>query len=191
MTSLGYLAGPATPARLTTLVLATLMTLESPAWAVEHEHHLGIDAGISMLAMNDRTDVGAGVGAHWAYGLSDAFNLMVEGDWSLVTLGQTGKVPANHPSSLFHAGAGVGYVFDVLRWVPYAGLLVGGFALTGGALGEPKVRPGVTLAAGLDYRITRTWAAGFAFRQHLLVTDMSTYPSFTEFFVRFERTWGW
>jgi hypothetical protein len=170
------------------------MALASRAAAVEREHHVGIDAGGSVLVMNDKTDVGGGVGGHWAYGLSDAFNLMAEGSWSLVALGEKVQVAGTqgtHPTSVVNAGVGVGYVLDVLRWVPYAGLLAAGYALAGGTIAGVKVRPGVTIALGLDYRFDRKWAAGFAFRQHMLVSEMSTYPSFTQLFARLEYTWGW
>ena len=173
------------------------------AHAVEREHHLGIDAGGAMLVMSDKTDVGGGGGAHWAYGLSDSFNLMVEASWSLVAIERpipcvTPKAcsPKTWPETVGSADVGVGYIFDVLQWVPYAGLLAGGYLLTGGTLGTggavgTRGLPGVALALGLDYRFARNLALGFAFRQHMLVTDMATYPSFTQLFARLEYTWGW
>ncbi|MDP9000795.1 MAG: porin family protein [Myxococcota bacterium] len=175
-------------------IAAACVAIAPRARAVEHEHHAGVDGGVSMLAMNGKTDVGAGIGAHWAYGLSDAFNLMVEAAWSPVAPGekvQGASTPRTRPASVGNAGAGVGYVLDVLRWVPYAGLLLSGYALGGGTMDRVQWRPGVTLALGLDYRFGRSWAGGFAFRQHMLVTDTSTYPSFTQFLARFEYTFGW
>jgi hypothetical protein len=166
----------------------------SRAEAVEREHHVGVDAGGAILAMSDKTDVGVGVGAHWTYGLSDAFNLMVEGSWSLLAPGEkveSATTPRTRPASAANADVGVGYVLDVLRWVPYGGVLVGGYALMGGTLDGTRVLPGAALALGLDYRFDRSFAGGVAFRQHLLVTDASTYPSFTQVFVRAEYTWGW
>jgi hypothetical protein len=165
-----------------------------PAGAVEREHHLGVDAGLSLLVLNDKTDVGGALGGHWAYGLSDVFNLMAEATWSLVALGekvQDVHTPRTRPTNVANVGAGVGFVFDVLQWVPYAGLLVGGYGLFGGTLDKPRFPLGGTAALGLDYRFRREWAAGVAFRQHLLLTDMSTYPSFTHVFARVEYTWGW
>jgi hypothetical protein len=173
-------------------IAAAGIAAASPAGAVEREHHLGLDAGPSVLVMSDKTDVGGGAGAHYAYGLSDAFNLMVEGSWSLVALGERPSkgVPTTRPDTVGDAGVGVGYVLDVVRWVPYAGALVGGNMLTGGTVGT-RFLPGATLALGLDYRCTRDLAVGFAFRQHMFVTDMTTYPSFTQMFARVEYTWGW
>jgi hypothetical protein len=178
--------------RATAAIAIAGVAVAPPAGAVEHEHHAGIDAGGSILVLNDKTDVGGGVGAHWTYGLTDAFNLMVEGSWSLVALGEKRAVgvPRTRPATVGDAGVGVGYVLDVLKWVPYAGALVGGYMLTGGTVGT-KILPGAALALGLDYRFARSLAVGFAFRQHMLVTEMSTYPSFTQMFARVEYTWGW
>jgi hypothetical protein len=173
-------------------VVVSVAAASSPAGAVEHEHHVGIDGGVATLVMKDKTDLGGGLGAHWAYGFNDAFNLMAEGGWSLVARGETLQgAPRTRPANVTNVNAGVGYVFDVLRWVPYAGALLGGYALTGGTIDGTKILPGIAIAAGLDYRFGRSWAAGLAFRQHMLVADMSTYPSFTHVFARFEYTWGW
>jgi hypothetical protein len=165
------------------------------ARALEREHHLGFDAGGGLLVIGNKStnDLGASVGAHYSYGLNDEFNLMVEASYSLVALGQTAdsrKTPETYPASLATADVGVGYVFDVLQWVPYAGVLVGGYALSGGTVPDVKLLPGVEVALGLDYRLTPTLAIGIAARQHLM-SETSTYPSFTQLLLRIETVWGW
>ena len=175
-------------------IAAALVAIASSARAVEREHHAGLDAGSAILGMNDKTDVGVGFGAHWAYGLSDEFNLMAEGAFALLAPGESiasAATPRTRPASAANLGVGVAYVFDILRWVPYAGVLGEGYALMGGTLGGTKWIPGAAIAVGLDYRFDRTFAAGVAFRQHLLATDTSTYPSYTQVFARVEYTWGW
>src|SRR5438477_10855327 len=100
------------------LSAATLLastTLAQRAGAVEGEHHLGVGAGPAVLVIHGKAtpDVGAGVAAHYTYGLTDAFNLMAEGGWSLVALGeraQSPQTPATRPAWVAHAGAGLGYV---------------------------------------------------------------------------------
>jgi Outer membrane protein beta-barrel domain len=174
---------------------AAAFTLASPAFAVEREHHLGVDLGGSALVVADKTspDLGPAVGAHWAYGLSDAFNLMVEGSWSVASLSEKRgpKIPSDRPAWLANADVGVGYVFDVLQWVPYAGILVGGEALSGGTLGRAKILPTGVIALGLDYRLSPHLALGVALRQHFTAVDSAAYPSFTQAFARLEYTWGW
>jgi hypothetical protein len=169
--------------------------LARTASAVEREHHAGVDLGGAALSIADKSslDVGPGVGGHYKYGLSDEFDLMAEGAWSLVAPGQTGgpKAPGTLPAWVANADVGVDYVFDVLRWVPYAGVLAGGYALAGGTVDHVQLRPGVAAAVGVDYRFNRDFAAGIAVRQHLLFTDATTYPSFTQAFARVEWTWGW
>jgi hypothetical protein len=188
--------------RTAAAVVAVCVIAPRQLHAVEREHHLGADAGGSMLVIGDKStpafsasthpDVGGGVGAHWTYGLSDAFNLMVEGAWSLVALGEASdpKTPTTRPAWVANADVGLGYVFDVLRWVPYGGVLVGGYALSGGSIHGVKVLPGLELALGLDYRLNRRFAVGLALREHLMY-ETSKYPSFSQAFARFEYTWGW
>lgn len=174
------------------LVVASAM-IARPLLAVEREHQLGVDLGGSMLVVSGKgtPDVGGTAGAHWTYGLSDAFNLMVEAEWSLLALRETeGAKLGTRPSWAANADIGVGYVFDVLRWVPYAGVLVGGYDLSGGTIAGEKLLLGAAIAIGCDYRFGRTLVAGVALRQHML-TDTSTYPSFTQAFARVEYSWGW
>jgi hypothetical protein len=166
------------------------------AGAVEREHHVGVDAGYSMLVIGDKStpDVGAGVGVHWTYGLSDAFNLIADASWSLVAIGEKAvdqNTPRTRPASVTTANAGVAYVLDVLQWVPWVGVLAGGYAFTGGTIHGTTVLPGGAIALGLDYRLSRSWVVGASGRQHAFPFDSSKYPSFTQVFARVEYTWGW
>jgi hypothetical protein len=179
------------------VAVAIALAAASLPWgarAIEHEQHVGVDGGMSILVLNDKTDVGGALGGHWAYGLSDVFNIMAEATWSLVALNENVEsvhTPRTRPTNVANLGAGMAYVFDVLSWVPYAGVLLGGYALFGGTIGGATILPGATAAVGLDYRLQRQWVVGVAFRQHFLFTDMTTYPSFTHILARLEYTWGW
>ena len=180
---------------LAVALAVTATTIAAPAAAVEHEHHAGVDVGGAVLVVNGKSsaDVGGSFGAHYAYGLSDAFNLMAEGAASVVALGDQsngGTAPNTYPTWVGNADVGVSYVLDVLQFVPYGGLMAGGYVLGGGTLGGVRVLPGFALALGFDWRVSRKIAIGFSFRQHM-VTDVGTYPSFTQFFARVEYTWGW
>ncbi len=192
--------------RVVAAVALASAAFASPAQAVEREQHLGFDAGPSVLVINNKStaDVGATLGGHYTYGLSDAFNLMAEGAFSLVALGQKADDPNKshtYPGWLANADVGVAYVFDVLSWVPYAGLLVGAYDLSGGTISGMKVYPGAAVALGLDYRWSPTLSFGVAAREHFLSaglferalnqTDNSTYPSFTQVLARVEYIWGW
>ncbi|HEX7667621.1 MAG TPA: outer membrane beta-barrel protein [Polyangiaceae bacterium] len=176
-------------------VLALVLASAKDARAVEHQHHLGLDGGLSMLKIDDKDSlsVGGGVGAHYAYGLTDQFNLMVEGATNVVALGEfVGPgFSTKHPSGVDSLGVGLGYVLDITRVVPYGGLLLTGFDLRGGSLPNPLFVGGGTVALGVDYQFTRSFAAGVALRQHFLLTQISSYPSYTNAFLRIEYTWGW
>lgn len=186
-------------------VAALVCALAPRAGAVEKQHHLGVDPGVAVLAVDKKStpSVGPAFVAHWAYGLSDAWQVAVEGGWSLVSLGEkrdvtvtdaNGKVttaPNNRPGQIVHASAGVHYVIDVLRWVPYFGLHATGLGLVGGNLDAPKFIFGMTLAVGLDYQVTRALTLGVAIRQHFPFSDFTTYPSLTHGLARAEFVWGW
>ncbi|MGH7272195.1 MAG: outer membrane beta-barrel protein [Polyangiaceae bacterium] len=176
-------------------ILAVAFTvIATPARAVEEEKHLGVDLGAAMLVLKDQSapDLGPAMGGHFTYGLTDAFNLMAEGTFSIVSFSTPSdpRAPKTLPAWTANADVGVGYVFDVLRWVPYAGLLVGGYALSGGTLGGVKILPGAEIALGLDYRVDRSLSVGVALRQHWL-TEQTTYPSFSQALARVEYSWGW
>lgn len=180
------------------------MSMPAVAGAVEKQHHLGIDAGLGILAINkkDVPSVGATFLGHWTYGLTDQFQIAIEGGYSIVSLGEVAnqtvmqngmmvKLPNNRPAHVFQVGAGVNYVLDVLRWVPYFGVHATVFGLLGGNLPSPRLAIGPTLAAGLDYQITRALSVGFSARQHFPISDPNDYPSFTQLMARAELVWGW
>lgn len=181
--------------RFLSMVVALAAMAPSVAGAFERQQHLGVHGGLALLSVGgkDSLDVGAGGGIHYAYGLSDAFNLMIEGSYAQVALQEATapKIPPNRPTGITNFGVGASYVLDVTRWVPYGGLLADGFVLTGGNLVKPVVAFGLGLALGLDYQATRNVAFGFAFRQHFAFSAFSDYPSYSQFFLRAEYVWGW
>ena len=166
------------------------------ARAIERQHHFGLDPSLSMLKIDDKPTLstGFGIGAHYTYGIDDQFNFMAEANGSIVALDQkqdTPTTPHTRPAQVMHALAGVGYVIDVLRWVPYFGILAGGYRLSGGTLDDALYIFGGAAQLGLDYQLSRQWAIGVAGQQHFLLTKMSTYPSYTNVMLRFEYMWGY
>jgi opacity protein-like surface antigen len=153
-------------------------TTSTNAWAFERQWHAGIDLGYANLFLADGS-AGFGGGGHLAYGLSDAFNAMLELD---VT---------RHPglgTTLLSGAVGAAYTLDVTQWVPYAGLLAGVYHLTGD---WAKTAPGFQIALGLDYQFERHWAAGFQIRYHdVFAGDPVDRFSYTTIFLRAEYLWG-
>jgi hypothetical protein len=118
------------------------------AGAFERQWHAGVDFGYANLF--DEGASGFGGGAHLTYGLTDAFNAMLELD---VT---------HHPSrdaTVWSGVVGAAYTLDIARAVPYIGVLAGVYKLAG----DPTFStfaPGVRGVAGLDYQLERNWAIG-------------------------------
>jgi len=181
---------------LSCLFGAALVCAPGSAAAFEKQHHLGLSPGLAVLNVADKStaSVGAGLSLHYAYGLTDQFNFMVEGGTHVVALDQqldSRETPRTFPARVDQAGVGIGYVLDVLRWVPYFGVLGTGYVVSGGTVETPKVIVGVAIAAGLDYQITRHVAVGLGLRQHFMASELSTYPTYTVAQLRFEYVWGY
>ena len=178
-------------ARLSLLTFALgLAGLLSPsvAHAYERQQHLGLDVGGAYMTTTGTGKLGLDLSLHYTYGLSDAFNLVADAGWAgFTSSGATGP----QPSTIGYGGVGVLYVFDVLRWVPYAGALVGPAVFGGGATASTFVTPDVQIAAGLDYAFDRTWSAGVAYRQHLFLGKTGDYPEYSSLALRVEYVWGW
>jgi hypothetical protein len=168
--------------------LALLFLAARPARAFERQQHFGFDAGGVVMTTSSNSQPGITLGLHYTYGLTDAFNFVAEAGGSTF---ETGGSKGPQPGWLGYGGAGLMYVFDVMRWVPYAGVIVGGAGFANGEVGKAFLTPDVQLGAGLDYAFTREWSAGVAYRQHLFVTQMDTYPEYTAVTLRVEYVWGW
>ena len=162
-----------------------VLLASSSAKAFERQWQVGADAGWSALSWKGSIFGGYGGGAHLTYGLTDQFN-------ALVQLGLTGHpVYEGRPWMKVASGAaGLGYTLDVLRWVPYAALLVGGYQFSGADLASAEWKLGFQLALGLDYSFSRAWAAGVQVRYHTFSDDPFSAHYLTTF-ARFEYRWGW
>ncbi|AUX41471.1 hypothetical protein SOCE26_028840 [Sorangium cellulosum] len=180
-----------TSAALLTAAALALAALLAPsrADAFERQWHAGASIGYAMLA-DSGTYPGIGGSLHLSYGLTDAFNALVE----LNT--------ASHPGGDFMflgASAGAAYVIDILQWVPYVGLMTGAYdgvrLAPCGAYGEPDCHNpqfGVSVPFGIDYAFSRDFAAGFAGKYTLLLPGEGEGPgSYLTAFVRAEFLWGY
>jgi hypothetical protein len=177
--------------------LAFLFVMLAPltASAFEHQHRIGVDGGVAFISIDQKPtlSVGGGGGVHYAYGLTDAWNFLAEGAFCPVALQEDPEPKHNRPTMIENIGVGVAYTLDVVRWVPYIGVLASGFTLHGGSVDGVRGAVGATLAIGLDYQVTRGpkhLSLGLAIRQHFLISDFTNYPSYTQIFLRAEYVWG-
>ncbi len=167
------------------MTVAAIGATSTAARAVEREWHAGVDAGWAAVSWHDATFGGFGGGAHLAYGLRDDLNALLE-------VGATSHpVYVNRPQLLVASGAvGAAYTLDVIAWVPYFGLLVGGYRFSGAELGQAQYKLGFQAALGMDYRFSRDLAVGAQLRYHTFSDEPFTRHYMTAC-ARFEYVWGW
>jgi hypothetical protein len=175
---------------------ALILLAASPSSAIERQHHLGLSPQLASLKVKDKStlSVGGGGAIHYTFGLTDAWNLVLEGASAIVAADQQQdfpESPRNRPAAVDSGSVGVSYVIDILRWVPYIGVMGGVYRLSGGTLPETLFLPGLALTAGIDYQLSRHFAVGLGLRQHLMVSRLETYPSYTTVVLRFEYMWGY
>jgi hypothetical protein len=166
------------------------------AHAIERQHHLGLAPTLGILQIDGKSTSSVGLGGtiHYAYGLTDQFNLTAEAGSVLVAADQKQDFdysPKNRPATVYNGSVGVAYVIDILRWVPYVGVQAGLYQLAGGTMPSALFLPGASAGVGLDYQLNRQFAIGVAGRQHFMFTKLDTYPSYTTVQLRFEYMWGY
>jgi opacity protein-like surface antigen len=181
---------------LAALLAVTSLVVPSAASAIERQHHVGVGGQLATLVIDDKStaSVGGGLALHYTYGINDTFNLMVEATSSSVAREQfqdTPETPRTRPAGIDHGAFGVGYVIDILQWVPYLCVLGGTYRVYGGTLPEDLYLPGLSFGAGLDYQLSRSIAIGAGVREHLMISKLQTYPTYTTLFLRAEYMWGW
>jgi hypothetical protein len=178
------------------LVALALALASSPARAVEQQQHLALAPQLGILAVKDKStaSVGGGAAVYYQYGLTDQWNLSIEGSFSVVAANQKQDfpdAPKNRPAGIDQFSLGATYVIDILRWVPYIGLEGGIYRLWGGTLENNVLSAGAAISGGLNYQLTRHLAVGVGARQHFLLSNLSTYPSYTTVLLCFEYMWGY
>jgi hypothetical protein len=158
-----------------------LALASSSASAYGNEWHAGAKGG---LAMQQDRDLGWGVGVHGAYGLSDMF------DAELELFLTENKATEEQTARVFAATAGIAYKVDILRWIPYVGVLGGYYDFGGvpGPHGETKA-VGAALQVGLDFLMTRDVALSFDFRSHFSFKE-EFYSPMQTVMLGVEYRWG-
>ena len=170
------------------VLVVGLMVISHRVHAFERQWHAGIDFGYAGVTWRDQFRKGLGGGLHGAYGLTDAYNLLLEVGASthFVDSEDCEGCPNLRTG---HAAMGMAYTLDVISWVPYMGLLVGGYRFWG-AEQAAEFKLGFQGALGCDYRPSRSWAVGLQARYHTF-SDAPFTANYLTVFARFELLWGW
>jgi opacity protein-like surface antigen len=176
----------------TSLLLAFSLSLTRAAAAFERQQSFGLDAGGVVSSTNGAgSHLGGNLALHYAYGVTDAFTFVAEVGGSGLTADLPSKKTPAEPGIVATGGVGAVYVFDVSRWVPYAGVLGGPAYFANARVTHPFWALDGQIAVGVDYELTRSWTVGVAYRQHFFLEKTSTYPEFTTLGLRLEYVWGW
>jgi hypothetical protein len=165
---------------------AAIAFAPSTAHAYEHQFHLGGSFGYVGL-VGDNGASGLGGRINFDYGITDAINLMTRAE--MISYPKQGVLV---PS----AAAGIGYVIDILQWVPYFGAMAGVADIwtvscpsTGKIACSHLPKLDLEIPAGLDYLVSRRFAVGVVGRYQLLLLNGNALNSFGAF-VRAEYIWG-
>jgi hypothetical protein len=130
--------------------LALLVLLATPAHAADGESAISVSADFASLIVDQGTDirpneksgVGGLVGVDYQRGFGDSF-------WLRAGVGG-GLVGVNGRAGYAMVGTvGLTYAVDILKYVPYVGVGVGGVLVGGGALSS-QIDPVIDLAAGIE-----------------------------------------
>jgi hypothetical protein len=175
-------------ARAAAALFASCIALAaSSAAAAEREWHAGANAGWALLAGGGASANGFGASLHLDYGITDAFNLVGNVDFSA------------HPSAhvlVPSVRLGAVYVVDILSVVPYVGLTAGGADVwisdkalcPNGSCHQGKLA--LAIPFGADYQLSRSFAIGGAGRYELLLGSGSALHMITAG-VNAEFLWGY
>lgn len=177
--------------------LVLVAASSSVASAYEHQWQAGLSAGYTHFINGGGTAItpasypGFGTSLSLTYGVNDSLNIIGHADTSVH--------PGAAPVLIYGGGVGIAYVLDVLRWVPWIGVTVGGYGVS--AL-EPCMRTdaapcttgrfALSAPFGLDYQINRKFSIGAGGRYGVLLFGNNNDVDHTiSGFVRAQYIWGY
>ena len=154
------------------------------ACAGEYDRAISLDvAFVSFSAGEELVPYGGLLGVEYERGISEAFALRAAASGALLYEDGTEDLDAG----LVWRGqavAGVVYLFDVLKYVPYATLGFGAVARGGGPV-ETEVHPVLELGGGLDLLRSRTFSWGAYVRVSSYLDDEAAFTAGAR------ATWRW
>jgi hypothetical protein len=158
------------------LTAAALVALPAPVQAADGERALSLGLGYATYTQPDYNPHGAVLGMDFERGFSDALSWRVSGG--------AGAYYRDGLSFSGHLTIGLTYLFDVLKYVPYANAGIGGIIIGSGER-DIDVSPLAEIGVGLDILRSRTASYGVYIRFETLLQE----TSFLTAGVR--STWRW
>lgn len=151
------------------------------AHAGEDDRSLSVFAGYGTYTIPDHSPDGGVLGLDYERGFSDSMSLRASGGVGMYPF-DDGDLSASYSG---HATLGLTYLFDVLKYVPYANLGAGAIVLTGGPVEDTTVKALLELGLGLDILHSRSFSYGIQVRLESFIQE-------TSFFTAGVRaTWRW
>jgi len=169
-------------ASLAALVAALLCGRAHPAAAGEDDRSLSMSASYATYSSGDNSPAGTALGLEYERGFGDAMSFRVDGGGGVyfASLGKDGKT-----SYSTHATVGLTYAFDVVRYMPYATVGLGGIWIFGGDQ-DAKLNGLVEFGIGLDVLESRRFSWGVQARLESFVQETSFFTAG----VRATYRWG-
>jgi hypothetical protein len=163
-------------------LFAALLAMPAPGLAADGEHALSATLGYATYTVVGDNPHGAALGVDYERGFSDALSWRISGGG--------GFYYRDGVSFSGQLTAGLTYLFDVLKYVPYVNAGIGGIVIVdidGDPAGDPAVdiHPLAEIGVGLDILRDRTSSVGVYVRFETLLQE-------TSFFTAGVRsTWRW
>lgn len=160
------------------LLFAVLLAMPAPGLAADGERALSATLGYATYTLAGANPHGAALGLDYERGFSDALSWRISGGGGIY-----------YRDGLTYSGqltAGLTYLFDVLKYVPYVNVGLGGIVVVDIG-GDPAadIHPLAEIGAGLDILRDRTSSFGVYVRFETLLQE-------TSFFTAGVRsTWRW
>jgi hypothetical protein len=163
-------------------VLCVLAMLAGTAWA-EGERAASVGAGWATFSIPGKKmgnmqppavtpDIGGALGVTYEHAVSSDISLRGDLSGGLFYGGQTKDQSPTSYAVLFDAG--VTFRFDVLKYVPYALIGIGGIASGGGPI-DGELDPVLVIGGGLDYLASRDRSYGIEARLASFGSDVTIF----------------
>lgn len=160
-------------------MVATLfaVALATPTAASDDESALSLSLGYGTYDIPDHSPHGGVLGIDYERGFSDALSLRVSG-------GAGAYYEDGQTTYTSHVVAGMTYLFDVIKYVPYTSAGLGAIVIAGGEQ-DTQVNALVELGVGLDVLHSRAFSYG-------IQAKLEKFLESTAFFTAGMRvTWRW
>lgn len=178
--SRGFRSAGVCSRRLGFVLVLGALSVPSLGHAEVGELILAIEPGYALVRASGRNVSGGGGSIDLAYGVHESLFVRATGAFSAHPVATSPSTPSGLIYA-YHAGAGLTYTLDVLRFVPYIDFsigLLGTMRHTAGRGTTTSNQFGVQIGLGLDYLVSRRVSVGVIVRYHAYLTALTEIPAY-------------